>query len=490
MSDLKEKTISGMIWTSIGKFGTTGMAFLSNLVLARLLMPHDYGCISMLQVFIAISTIFVTAGFGTALVQKKNPTHIDYTSVFYWNLAAAILFFGILYVCGPAIAHFYKMPELCAVLRVQSITLIIQAFSTVQSSQLQKQLRFKELSIRNIIATTVGTIVAIVMALCGGGVWSLVANQLVNAAAGVLLLWKMSTWRPTWEFSFQSLKELFSFGGLMALSSMIETLYANVQNLIIGRLYTASNLGYFNQAKKLEAVPTDSLSQIVNQVSFPIFASLKDDPERLLAGVRKNIKAITYLNFPLMALLIVIAHPLITLLYGARWENAVPYFQILCLSSMVYTMNTLNTNVIKSLGKGKIYFLVQLIKRLIGIGLIILGIHFGIFGLLWAVTSVGYICIIINAIVNKRLINYGIIDQIKDVGFCYLLSTMLAALLFYLGSFLPINEYLLMSIQIILYLGLYLLFSVVSKMEGYTIYKEILISKLKRKVSDHNTKTR
>lgn len=478
--DYKEKTVSGMIWTGIGKFGTMGLSFVANLVLARLLVPEDFGCIAMLQVFIAISTIFVTAGFGTALVQKKDPKHIDYTSVFYWNLAASVVFFWILYFCAPPIARFYKIPELVAVLRVQSVSLIIQAFSTVQSSQLQKQLRFKELSTRNIVATAVGTAVAIVMALLGCKVWSLVASQLVTSFVGVLLLWKMSDWRPTLEFSFQSLKELFAFGGLMALSSLVETVYTNLQSLIIGRLYSSGDLGYYNQAKKLEAVPTDSLSQIVNQVSFPVFAALQDDKERLLNGVRKNIKAITYLNFPLMALMIVIAHPLITFLYGARWETSVPFFQILCISSMVYTLNTLNTNVIKSLGKSKIYFFVQLTKRLIGIGLIILGVQFGIMGLLWGVTSVGYICVIINAIVNKRLINYGIWAQIKDVGFCYLLAVAVAAATYFLGHLIPLHEYIVMVIQMAIYCLLYWLLSVLFKMEGYQTYRDIILAKIKR----------
>ena len=350
----------------------------------------------------------------------------------------------------------------------------------VQSSQLQKQLRFKELSVRNIVATAIGTVVAIVMAVLGYGVWSLVASQIVTALAGVLLLWKMSTWRPTWEFSLQSLKDLFAFGGLMALSSLVETVYTNLQSLIIGRLYSANDLGYYNQAKKLEAMPTDSLSQIVNQVSFPVFAALQDDKERLLNGVRKNIKAITYLNFPMMALMIVIAHPLITFLYGARWEASVPFFQILCISSMVYTLNTLNTNVIKSLGKSKIYFFVQLSKRLIGIGLIIFGVQFGIMGLLWGVTSVGYICVIINALVNKRLINYGIWEQIKDVGFCYLLAVAVASATYFLGQLIPLHEYIVMVIQVAIYCLLYWLLSLVFKMDGYQTYRDIILAKIKR----------
>ena len=478
--DLKQKTISGMLWSGIGRVGTVGISFISNIVLARLLMPDDFGCIGMLYVFIAISSIFISGGLGQALIQKKEPTHIDYTTVFYWNLVMSVIFYIILFFSAPAIARFYNIPLLKDVLRVQSLVLFIQSFAIVQSNQLQKQLRFKELSVRNIVSTLCGVIVAIIMAFMGYGVWSLVASALVTALVSVALLWKMSTWRPSLEFSFQSLKELFSFGGLMLLSSLVETIYTNLQSLIIGKFYSAKDLGYFTQAKKLEEVPTNSLSAIVNEVSFPVFSALQDDKEKLLAGVRKNIKAITYLNFPLMALLMVIAHPLITLLYGAKWETAAPYFQILCVSSMIYTLNTLNTNVIKSLGKSTIYFIIQLTKRLIGIGLIVAGFQFGIYGLLWAIASVGYISFIINAIVNGKLIGYGLFKQIKDVGVCDLCVAMIGIGLYVLGLHIPWHPYWVMLIQIILFVALYWLASVFFKMEGYLTYKEIILSKIKK----------
>ncbi|MBR5101452.1 MAG: oligosaccharide flippase family protein, partial [Bacteroidales bacterium] len=234
---LKEKTIAGMFWSSVGRFGTMALSFVSNLILARLLMPSDFGVIGMLHVFIAVSGVFVTAGFGSALIQKKTPTHIDYTSVFWWNLAAAIVFYWILFFSGPLIARFYDMPELCPVLRVLSLSLIIHAFSIVQSNQLRKQLRFRELSMRSLGAAFLGTIVGIIMAFKGFSYWSLVAATLVSSFAGVLLLWKLSSWRPSWEFSVQSLKELFAFGFLMALSSLVETVYTNLQSLIIGKWY-------------------------------------------------------------------------------------------------------------------------------------------------------------------------------------------------------------------------------------------------------------
>lgn len=476
---LKDKTIAGMLWTGLGKFGTMGLMFVSNLVLARLLLPRDFGAIGMLNVFIAISGILVTAGFGTALVQKKDPLPVDFTSVFYWNLFMAILLYAVLFACSPAISRFYKMPELMSVLRVQSLSLIIQAFSMVQATLLQKQLRFKELAIRNVFSTLCGTTVAIVMAFLGFGVWSLVASSLVTSTVAVFLLWGMSSWRPSWEFSFGSLKSLFAFGGLMALSSMVETIYSNLQSLIIGRYYSAADLGYYSQAQKLQEVPTQALSQIVNDVSFPVFSSIQDDSERLLYVIRKNIKTITYVNFPLMVLLIIIAKPVILLLYGDNWETSVPYFQILCVSAMIYTLNTLNTNVIKSLGKGKVYLFTQLAKRLIGIALIITGTLLGIYGLLWAVALMGYICALINMGVNKRLIAYGFGKQIKDVAGYYLTSIILGIAVYFGNSLLDINMYVNMCLMILEYIILYVGISFVFKFEGLFTYIEI-IKKMKK----------
>ena len=472
VDNIKHKTISGMIWTSIGKFGTMGLNFIANLILARLLMPSDYGTIGMLQIFINVSSVFATAGFGMALVQKKNPTHIDYTSVFYWNLIASIIFYFVLFFSGPAISRFYKMPELTSVLRVQSLALIIHAFYVVQSSQLQKQLRFKELSIRTIIATLSGTIVGVVMAFCGYGVWSLVYSHLVSVLVSVLLLWKMSTWRPSWEFSWRSLKELFPFGGLMALSSLVETVYNNIQGLVIGKWFSPSDLGYYTQAKKMETIPTDALSQVVNQVSFPVFSSLQDDKSRLLLGVRKNITSITYINFPVMFLLIVIAKPIVTILYGIKWIESVPYLQILCLAGAIYTMNTINTNVIKSLGKSNIYFIIQLVKRLLGIAFIFISMRWGVFGLMWAITAYSYVALIINSVVNKKLINYGLLDQIKDIG-KNIFVTVVSACSTYILSYLPIHEYVIMFLQIMVFCVVFVLLSWFLKLDGFNVYSTI-----------------
>lgn len=481
-SVLRQKTIFSMIWSSIGKFGTLGMSFISNLVLARILMPSDFGYIGMLHIFIAISQVFINGGFGSALIQKKNVSHIDYSTVFYYNLLLSLIFYVLLYLAAPYIADFYKMHLLKDILRVQSIILIVNSFSLVQSIQLQKNLRFKALSVRNIIAALIGAVVAIIMALLGYGVWSLVFSNLIAAITSVILLWRMSSWRPTLEFSFNSLKNMFSFGGLMLLSSLVETAYTNIQGLIIGKVFTAKDLGYYTQARKLEDVPTNALSSIVNQVSFPVFSQLQDNLNSLRAGVQRNITSISFLNFPLMVLFIVIARPLIILLYTQRWEESIPYFQILCVGAMLYVINTVNTNVIRSLGKGALYFWVQLIKRLSGIISIVISVQYGIETMLWTIVILNYIFFIINGIVTGKIINYGFIAQLKDIYGVFILSITVGVVTYYGVSLFHIDNYLLtLIIHTLIYSLLYISLSYVFKIEGFFTYKEVVKNLLPNK---------
>lgn len=479
--DLKEKTISGMMWGAVGKVGTLTINFLTNLVLARLLMPEDFGAIAMLAIFLAVSNIFIQGGLGAALIQKKNPDHLDYSTVFYWNLVVAAIFYLILYVSAPLIADYYALPLVKPLLRVQSLVLLIQSFSIVQYTQLQKQMNFKALAIRNMAAALAGTLAAIPLALRGFGAWSLVASTILASIVNVLLLWKMSNWRPKLEFSFTSLKTLFGFGGLMLLSSLTETLYTNLQGLIIGKRFSAGDLGYFSQAKKLEEIPVTGLSSIVNDVTFPAFSSLQDDPDRLLAGMRKSTKALTFLNFPMMILLMIVAQPLICLLYGSKWEPSAPYFQILCISGLIYAVNTLNTNVIKSLGKGQIYFFVQITKRVLGIALILFGVRFGIYGLLWAVTIVAYISFVINALVNKKLIDYGLFRQVVDITPNLLVAALAGALAYGTGLLLHGSIYVTMLVQILVYTVSFLGVSKLLKMEGLDTYTDVLLKMFHRK---------
>lgn len=473
-NNIKKKTVFGMIWTAAEKFGSMAMSFISNLILARLLLPEDFGVIGMLHIFIAISGAFMIGGFGDAIIQKKDTTHTDYSTVFMWNMVLSVFFYVIIFFASPAIARFYEMPSLCEVMRVYGLVLILVALSVVQNAILRKELKFKILSIRNLVASFCGLVVGVVMAYLGFGVWSLVASALVNQLMNVVLIWRLSSWRPTLVFDKKSFKELFGFGGMMMLTSLVDKIYTNLQGLLIGKWYSADELGYYTQAQKLETVPTSTLSYIVTNVSFPVFAKLKDDKCKLLYGLRKNIKAITYINFPLCVLLMVIAKPLIVLLYGSKWGLSVPYFQLLCFSGMLYTMNSLNGNIVKALGKGKLYFIINIVQRVFGLLLMIIGIRYSVKGLLAAVIVSQFINYVIYSIANGRLLDYGMWQQFKDVIHSLLLSILVGMVVFFVGRYLFWPQYLVMFIQIIMYVGLFWGISKLLKFDGYDTYRVVI----------------
>lgn len=477
-NNLNNRVVNAMLWNSFGKFGTVLITFISNMVLARLLMPEDFGYIGMLTIFISISDVIAIGGFGQALVQKKNPTNIDYCTVFYWNLFASTLLYAILFLCAPLIADFYNMSLLCPILRVQSLTIIIHAFVVIQNNQLQKSLRFKEYATRNVVAALAGTSVAIFMAFRGYGVWSLVASSLVSGICGVLLLWRMSDWRPTLDFSWRSFKELFAFGGMIALSDLFEKIYSNIQGLIIGKLFSAKEMGYYSQAYKLEQIPVNTFTQTVAQVSFPMFSELQSDKREVKNALKKNITCLTYINFPLCAIMIALAVPLIHLFYGYKWDAAIPYFRIISLAGMVSALTSMNLNVIKGLGKGKLFLFSKLTNRVLGIVIIILGAKKGMYGIVWSIVIVSYLELFIYTMVNQKLIGYGLFAQIKDVFINIIITAISIAPICIVPMFVTMNEYLFLFLQLISFGCIYLLLSKLLKVEAYTIYKRIVIDKL------------
>lgn len=484
---LKDKVINSMLWVTIDKTGNYTLIFISNLILARLLMPEDFGSIAMLQVFLTITDIIVHGGFVTALIQKKNPSHLDYSSVFYVNLSVSIVLYLILFFCAPLIADFYKLPLLCILLRVQAIGLIINSFSVVQLSILKKHFKFKALAIRNILSSLIGLTACLLCAFGGLGVWSLVVNNIVNCLVSIVLLWRASDWRPTFEFSFASVKELFGFGGFMMLSSIIGTFYDNLQSLLIGRFYTASDLGYVNQAKKLEAIPSGALASVVTQVSFPTFSNLQDNNNALRNGLRKNIKSIEYINLPMMLLLMVIAEPLILLLYGERWATSIPYFQILCISRLIAVIVPLNMSIISAKGRGKLYFGIQIIKCFFAVSLVVMSVRHGILALMIALTLIPYFDFMVCSIINGKMINCGLFRQIEDILPTFAVALVIAILI-YCMRFIPLHPYVIMIIQSISYIVLYLFITKLTKFEAFEVYHEALLSRFsKRKKLTGNT---
>lgn len=478
--NLKTKTIKSMLWSAFQRFGVLILSFITNIVLARYLSPSDFGAIGMLTVFISLSETFIDSGLGAALIQKTNPTDMDYSTVFWVNLIISTFLYIVLFFTAPLISIFYKMDILTPLLRVKAIVLIIQGFRLIQTTRLQKELKFKKISLVYLSASFISTTIAIIAAIFGLGVWSLVIKTLVDTFIRTLLFWILGNWKPLFKFSFASFKSLFSYGGVMLSTSIIITLYANAQTLIIGKAFSANELGFYTQAKKLEEIPTNAIEQVVNQVTFPIFSKLKDEKEKMKSALKKIIICVSYITFPMMIFCFIAANPIFNILFTEKWNPSIPYFRYLCIVGMMVSVNTMNTNLIKATGKKGLYFRLQVIKRIIGILIFIGCIYFGMPGLLIARIIIEYCFFIINSIVTNKAISYSIWEQVFDFLPNYVLSILTGFIVFLIFKNLSFNKYILFLLQLLLYVSIYLLISFLCKFKGAMMYKDIIFSKLKK----------
>lgn len=483
---LRKKAASGVVWTSIQKFTGMGISFISGIILARLLTPHDYGCIGMLSIFMVIANSFVDGGFASALIQKKRPSQEDYSTVFFFNLGMSILMYAILFISAPAISSFYKMPILCSVLRVQGLVLLIHAFSLIQSNQLRKQFRFKKIAIVTLAASVIALSVTIFMAYIGLGVWALVASNLITAFIPAVVYWLTNNWHPLLVFSKTSFKELFSFGFFMFLTHIINNFCNNIQGLLIGRFYSSATMGYYSKAKSTEELASTSISNVMGNVTYPLYAEYQHDKPMLINVIKRITMSIAYITFPMMALLILLAKPIFVLLYSHRWLDSVPYFQILCLSGIAACLQGVNFQAIAAVGKSKAMFSWTLVKRGIGLALIIGGlVAFGIKGLLVGIVIQSWLVYLINVFQVHKYIGYNFFEQMKDLLPILALAFASWAVANYLAFVLPnCNMYVLGFMRLIFFLAVYLGISVLLKMESFRYMKDnvpLVFAKFRKK---------
>ena len=477
-----------MVWTALQKYSSMFIQFISGIILARLLTPYDYGCIGMLSIFMVLADAFIDGGFGSALIQKKQPTQNDYSTIFYWNLGMAALIYAILFISAPAISRFYNIPLLCDVLRVQGLVLFIHAFNLVQRNQLRKKLNFKVLSIVTITTSIISLSITIFMAYNGFGVWALVTQNLLSSAIPALVFWFYIKWRPICVFSWTSFKELFSFGFYMFLTHILNSLSYRLQGLLIGKLYSPVTLGYYSKAQSTENLASTSISSIMTQVSYPLYAEAQNNQVLLANMIRRLTMTIAYITFPLMFVLLLLAKPIFILLYSERWLASVPYFQVLCVAGMIICMQSVNMQAIAAIGKSKIMFIWTVIKRSFGLGIIILGLWlYGMKGLLCGVIIANIFAYFVNIGQVSKYIGYKWYKQVLDflpVG----IVAMIAAIVSYgVGALLQQSLYIDAIIKLLLYSIVYLGWSFLFKPEAYTYFLGIIpdkfnfIKKLNRK---------
>lgn len=478
-SNLKQKAVSGIVWTALQKYSTIFIHFISGIILARLLTPYDYGCIGMLSIFMVLAEAFIDGGFGSALIQKKNPTQEDYSTIFYWNLWMAVLMYAVLFISAPSISRFYDIPLLSNVLRVQGFVLFIYAFNIVQRNQLKKKLNFKVLSIVTIVTSVVSLGVTIYMAYKGFGVWALVTQNLITAAIPAIVFWFFIKWRPIWTFSWRSFKELFGFGFYMFLTHLINQFSQKIQGLLIGKVFSPVTMGYYSKAEGTEKLASQGISSVMMQVTYPLFAEVQDDKVALSNMIKRIMMTLAYITFPLMFILLLCAKPVFVLLYSDRWVQSVPYFQALCFAGLAGCLQAVNLQSISAIGKSKTMFLWTLLKRTVGLGAVIVGLVFwGMKGLLLGVVFNYWFSYAVNISLVSKFVGYKWGRQIMDLMPIAIVS-LLAALVSSSVGWLHLGLYPDGIVKMLVYVVIYVGWSLLFKPEAYCYFLTFIPTKFK-----------
>ena len=481
---IRGSIISGLVWKFAERIGAQGIGFIVSIVLARLLCPEDYGLISLITIFLAVSGVFIQSGFGTALIQKKDADNIDFSTVFYFNILMSLIFYFLLYIISPYIAKFYNEPNLTRIVRVMSISLIISAVNNVQHAYVSKTMQFKRFFYSTLVGTILSGFLGVAMAYMGFGVWAIVAQQLFNTLVDTIVLWFTVRWRPQLVFSIERLKGLFSFGWKLLISGLIDTLYNNIYGLLIGKIYNPSLLGLYNRGNQFPNLIVSNIDGPIQSVLLPALSEEQDNKERLKSMVRRSIVTSSFIIYPMMIGMAAVAKPMIMILLGEQWLGCVFFLQISCITLAFWPIHTANLQAINAVGRSDIFLKLEIIKNILGIVVLVISIPFGIKVMVIGRAIQGFICTIINAFPNKKLLGYSFVEQWKDL-IPSLVISLLMGLLVMLVELLGFNSYITLLIQIpvgaLTYFGL----AYILKFECFT-YLLSMINNRTRKVQPIN----
>lgn len=420
---LKNKTVKGIVWSSIERFSVQGIQFLVMIVMARLLTPKDYGLVGMVAIFIAVAQSLVDSGFSQALIRKQNRTETDNSTVFYFNIVVGILLYLVLFAIAPWVADFYNSPELTALMRVICLSVVFNSFVVVQRALLTVNIDFKTQAKASLTAAVVSGVIGIGMAYSGFSYWSIVAQQLVNLGLNTLLLWIFTRWRPRWIYSWGSFRELFTFGSKLMFSGLLDVVYRNMYLLVIGKVFTASSLGYYTRANQFAEFPSSNLTGIMQRVTYPVLCQIQDDDERLAQIYRRFLRLSAFLIFPLLVGLSAVAEPFVLLLLKEQWLFAATLLQIICFAMMWYPIHAINLNLLQVKGRSDLFLRLEIIKKAIAVLILCVTIPMGLIAMCVGLILSSLIALIINTNYTGKLIQVGFLRQMRD-----LLPTLLLSL--------------------------------------------------------------
>lgn len=438
---LKQKTFKGVIWSAVERFSTQGVQFLFGILLARLLTPDDYGMIAMLTIFMAVSQTFIDSGFGNALIRKPDRNESDKATVFFFNIFMAIACYGIIFLAAPFVASFYNMPQLSDILRVLGINLIIQAFGSIQRLNLTIDLNFKVLAKVTFSGAVVGGTAGLICAYNGLGVWSLVVQQMTTMTFRVILFWTLVHWRPKTFFNKTSFKNMFGFGSKLLASGLLNTVYDNVYDLIIGKVFAAATLGNYTRAAHFAQFPSSNITGIFQRVTFPVLSKIQDDHDKLRSAYLKFLNMATLVVFPLMIGLAALAKPFILLVLTDKWVDAILILQIICFPMMWYPVHSINLNVLQVMGRSDLFLKLEVIKKIVGIATLCVTLPHGIIAMCFGQWFNACFGLVVNTYYSGKLLNAGLWPQIKMYVPTLLNSLIMGAICIGVTKLLPEQQY-------------------------------------------------
>ena len=474
---LKKKTVHGVLWSTLERFSVQGIQFVVMIIMARMLTPNDYGLVGMLAVFIAVSQSLVDSGFSQALIRKQDRTEIDNSTVFYFNLVVGLILYGVLFAAAPFIADFYNEPQLIPITRVIGLSVLFNSLVVVQRALLTIKIDFKTQAKAALTAAISAGIIGIWMASSGYGVWSIVAQQLINLGVNALLLWVLSHWRPQWTYSWESFRDLFGFGSKLLVSGLIDTLYRNIYLIVIGKVFSASDLGYYTRAHQFTDFPSSNLTGIIQRVTYPILCSIQNEDERLADVYRRFLRISAFVIFPLMMGLAAVAEPLVLTLLKEQWLFAATLLSIICFQMMWYPIHAINLNLLQVKGRSDLFLKLEIYKKIVGVIILCITIPMGLIAMCIGGFFSSVIALIINTYYTDKLVHVSYFRQMRDLMPIFLLSVSMGVVVYLVINTFSIHPITQLGIGVVIGFLYYVLLALLFK---FTEFKELL-QLLKRK---------
>ncbi|WP_427875252.1 lipopolysaccharide biosynthesis protein [Flavobacterium sp. MMS24-S5] len=427
---LRKQAVSGMIWTFLQQFGSQLISFVVSLVLARLLLPEEFGLIGMLTIFMGIGSALFNGGLTSSLIRTQECTQEDYSTVFYFNFAGSILIYGILFMVAPWIAKFYHQPSLTSITRVYGLTFILSAFGTVQNTILTRELKFKKLAIISLPALVISSVVGILMAYLNYGVWSLIVSTLVNVFFVSFFLWFNAKWYPKLIFSKDKFIQHFYYGYKLTISAILDTIFTNIYHIVIGRFYSPTLVGYYTRANTLMMLPVGNISGALNKVVFPLFSKVQDDLPRFRNSYKQIMQMVLFIITPIIVLMGLLAKPLIVLLFTDKWLAVVPIFKIICFTGILYPIHLYNLIVLEVKGRSDLFLKLEVFKKILLTIILIISFFYGFYALLWGQLIFSILALFINTHYAGKILEYSMWQQMRDILPIFIFAVIMAAITF------------------------------------------------------------